>query len=592
VKTLAFSLLLTCLAATKIFAEWRTETFTLKAGWNAIYPNVDATHATLDDLLATYPDVREIWRWQPERVDPRLPRDVTVSPVGLEWQVWKRGMPADTTFDRLDANFGYLIRLSDTALTQTVAIKGRAALPEVRWRGDGLHLAGFPVISTGTRPTFAAYLAPTGFPLGSTDMLRYNGGPILSGSNPVPLNPTSSRIERGQAYWIRVEKFSRYYGPLKVEMDAGSRVAFGTRSDEAKLLLTNQTSGNLTLTLAAQASESAPDGLPAVAGTVPLKVQVDAETAWTSLTSRTITLAAGVIMPVRLTLDRPLLAGPPGSHFASLLRLTTTAGVAGQEMFLPVTADKGSLAGLWIGEAQISQVGSVALRYERDAAGNTVYETSGPNIGKPRVIEDLTTPGGATTLPSVNRTYPLRLIVHVNNAGQAVLLSHVYQGKLAGAAPDAPLGLVRTESLLDAAELKSAVRLSVAHLPLDTALAFSGAFAAGGTLSNAAPLTTAYNAAENPFVHSYHPDHDNRDSRFQTLLPTGKESFDIRRRFTLTIDAVAPQGAASSWGNTLISGTYAEVIEGPYKSPLRVQGPFALYKVSDTPTILPAPAYP
>jgi hypothetical protein len=574
-KTLLCSLCLALMTAT-VFAEWRTESYVLKPGWNAIYPSVDATHTTLDQLLVTRPEVLEIWRWQPERVDPRLPGDVTVPPTGQEWSTWKRGLPEETNFTTLAANYGYLVHVDEGAAQFTLAIKGRAALPEVRWRGDALHLAGFPVITTGTKPTFSSYLVPTGFALGSVPMLRYNGGPIVNGTNPIAVVPSVSRIERGQAYWIRINQFSRYYGPLKVEIDAGSVVGFGTRSDEVKVMLTNQTTANLTFTLAAVASETAPAGQPTVAGAVPLNAKVDAETAYTSLTSRTITLAAGAIMPVRLSVNRAAMSGVAGTHYASLLKLTTTAGLAGQEVFVPVTADVGSVAGLWIGEATITNVGSVAIRYERDAAGNTVYGSD----GKPRVIEDLTTPQNGGVLPAVKKPYPLRVIMHVNASGQATLFSHVLQGKLAAAPPEAPIGIVTQESLLDPAALRDATRLSVAHLPLDTDQALGGTFVAGGTLTSGV-LTTGYNQDGNPFLHVYHPDHDNLDARFQTLLPAGKESFDIKRSLTFAIDPIAPTDAATSWGTTTITGSYSEYIEGPYKTPLRVQGVFALYKVSD-----------
>ncbi len=579
-KTRLFSLLVGLLLAPSLRAEWRSESYALKAGWNAIYPSVDASFTTLDNLLAAYPTLVEVWRWQPERVDPRLPSDVTVAPTGLEWSTWKRGLPEETTFNSLAANYGYLVRLEDNSAPFTLTVKGRATLPEVRWRGDALHLAGFPVVTTGTRPTFSTYLSATGFAVGSAPILRYNGGPIVNGSNPIAAVPTVSRIERGQAYWIRINNFSRYYGPLKVEMDSGSRVDFGTRSGEVKLLLTNLTTGSLTLTLAAAPSEPAPAGQTPVAGDVPLKVQVDAETQYAAFSTRTITLAAGAILPVRLTVDRTAMSGSAGTHFGSMLRLTTTSGVAGQEVFLPVTAEVGSVAGLWIGEAQITNVGSIAIRYERDPAGNTVYGAD----GRARIIEDLTTPQNGGTLPRVKRPYPLRVILHVNASGQATLLSHIYQGKLAAAPPDAPIGIVTSEALLDPASLRDAVRLSVAHLPLDTDRALGGSFTSGSTLISGAILD-GYNRADNPFVHIYHPDHDNLDARFQTLLPAGRESFDIQRSITFAIDPVAPADASTSWGTSTMTGTYSELIEGPYKTPIRVQGVFGLSKVSDIPAI-------
>jgi hypothetical protein len=576
-KTRLLSPLLGLLLASAAFAEWRTESFVLKPGWNAIYPGVDASYTTLDQLLSAYPAILEIWRWQPERVDPRLPADVTRVPTGVEWSTWKRDLPEETTFTQLSANYGYLVRLADSSNQLTIPIKGRATLPEVRWRGDALHLAGFPVLTTGTTPTFSTYLAAGGFSLGSVPVLRYNGGPIANGTNPLTTVPTVTRIVRGQAYWIRTNQFSRYYGPLKVEVSAGDGIKFGDRGDSQSLLLTNVTSASLTFTVASAASDAAPAGQPFVQGAVPVQVKVDAETSFTPLSAaRSITLEAGAIARVQVAVDRTGLTGAVGTHFASLLKLTTTAGVAGQEVYVPVTAEVGSVAGLWIGEAQITQVGSVALRYERDAAGNTVYGSD----GKPRIIEDLTTPGSAGTLPSVDRSYPLRVMLHVNASGQATLLSHIYQGTLATAPPEAPVGLVRQESLLAPADLKNAVRLSVAHLPLDTALALGGGFAPGATLAGA-PLVTAFDSAINPFVHLYHPDHDNLDARFASTLPAGRESFAIRRTISLKLDATAPSESGAEWGTSTMTGTYSEFIEGPYKTPIRAQGTFSLYKVSD-----------
>jgi len=582
-KTFVISLLLSLCPAVVALAEWRTETYTLKAGWNAIYPTVDASHTTLDTMLAAYPAILEVWRWQPERVDPRLPGNVAAVPVGVEWSTWKAGVPEETTFDRLSANYGYLVKLADNAPQQTLTVKGRATLPEVRWRGDGLHLAGFPVITTGTRPTFSTYLAPTAFALGNTEILRYNGGPIAANVNPVAAVPSVSRLERGQAYWIRVEKFSRYFGPLKIELGGGSAVGFGNRSDTERLVLTNETSANLTFTLSAAASEAAPAGQPAIAGTLPLLAEVDAETQFTPLGTRTITLAAKAVVQVRLLPDRTAMGGAVGSRFAALVKLETTAGLAGQQVFLPATAEVSSPAGLWIGEVEITQVGSIVRRYERDAAGNTVQDAA----GNPRVLEDLSTPGGATELPTAARPYPLRLLVHVNAAGQARLLAHVYQGKLAAAPPETPLGLALQESSLDATALRQAVRLSVAHLPLDTVLPLNGSFVPGGALAGANPLFSAHNAADNPFLHVYHPDHDNRDARFQNALPAGRESFNISRQLTLTFDQSRPAESPATWGTTLLTGFYGETITGTTKadSALRVRGPFVLHKVSDIATL-------
>lgn len=583
-KRLFISIMALILAAAPAArAEWITESFALKAGWNAIYPLIDASHSTLDFQLAAYPGVQEVWRWQPERIDPAHPGNPALAPTGLEWAVWKAGVPEETTFDKLQANHGYLVKVADGTAAFTLSLKGRPAIPEVRWRGDGIHLAGFPVLPTGTTPTFASYLAPTGFALAQAEILRYNGGPINAGTNPLTVNPTVSRITRGQAYWIRVEKFSRYYGPVSVELDSGGEVRFERRSDTTNMVLKNQTNASLTVTLGSIASESAPAGQTAIAGRLPLLAQVDAETEFAPLGTRTITLAANAVVQVRLLPDRTAMAGAVGARFAALLQIRSTAGVTGQEMFVPATAEVASPAGLWIGEAQIGQVGSIVRRFQRDAAGNTVKDGN----GNPILLEDLTTPGGATELPAVSSPYKLRLILHVDAAGQTRLLSHVFQGKLAAAPPEQPIGLALLESQLDAAALDSATRLSVAHLPLDTVLAVNGAFAPGGSLTSNGDLVTPHTSPDNPFLHAYHPDHDNLDARFRQTLPAGRESFEIRRQIGLGFDQSRPADLPASWGATLISGIYQETILGTTKpgSALRVRGPFVLYKVSDISTL-------
>ena len=148
----------------------------------------------------------------------------------------------------------------------------------------------------------------------------------------------------------------------------------------------------------------------------------------------------------------------------------------------------------------------------------------------------------------------------------------------------APIGIFTQQSLLDPAALGDAVRLSMAHLPVDTDRAMGGTFTTGGALISGV-LLNACNRADNPFLHVYHPDHDNLDARFLNQLPEGRESFDIKRSITLGIDPITPADEPTSWGTTTITGSYAELIESPYKSPIRVRGAFGLYKVSDIPVV-------
>jgi hypothetical protein len=89
------------------------------------------------------------------------------------------------------------------------------------------------------------------------------------------------------------------------------------------------------------------------------------------------------------------------------------------------------------------------------------------------------------------------------------------------------VGLGTRESALQADQKQSATRLSAGHLPLNfIAPSSSGSFALGQYLDVVVPLS--FNDPTNPFVHTYHPDHDNRDAR---LAPSGagQESYTVVR---------------------------------------------------------------
>ena len=174
------------------------------------------------------------------------------------------------------------------------------------------------------------------------------------------------------------------------------------------------------------------------------------------------------------------------------------------------------------------------------------------------------------------------MILHVDNAGTARLLSQVFMGRLAPA--PYPLGLATIEAALKADEKGSATRLVSAHLPPDTVLATgSGSVALNSTLVRT--IIVPFDAATNPFVHTYHPDHDNKDARFAPLS-AGVESTTFSRACSFTFSATPIPGASpATWGSTVIGGAYSETITGVHRHPVVVTGTFELRRVSDLGTI-------
>jgi hypothetical protein len=178
----------------------------------------------------------------------------------------------------------------------------------------------------------------------------------------------------------------------------------------------------------------------------------------------------------------------------------------------------------------------------------------------------------ASTTP---RSFPLRVLLHVADDGTARLLSHVFMGKLLPAPNN--VGLCTFESALKQDEKAKARRFTAAHLPPNTVVAGPGTVALGQTLVRTIPL--AYNAPTHPYVHTYHPDHDNRNARFDAPLA---ESPEISRELSFAFTTTPPPGSSpQGWGASVIGGNYAESITGLHKNALTVTGTFELRRVSE-----------
>ena len=181
------------------------------------------------------------------------------------------------------------------------------------------------------------------------------------------------------------------------------------------------------------------------------------------------------------------------------------------------------------------------------------------------------------------KPFVLRTLLHLSDDNVASLLPQVYLGQLAAAPHD--VGLCTDESGLKQDALAGAQRFSSAHMPLDTVIsAGSGSIGVGETLTR--NIRIAYNDPTNPFVHAYHPDHDNKDAR-GAPLPAGVESPDITRECTFVFTASPPAGSSATigWGSSILGGIYTETITGLHKEPLVLSGIFELRRASEIGTL-------
>jgi len=204
-------------------AQWNTENFSLKAGWNAIWLPLDCTH-DVPDVILSNPAIEEVWRWERPASNTQF-IESPVAPVqeDAQWKVWKRGQPGSTTLGSLIGNAGYLVRVADGTAPFVFAMKGRPQAPLQQALPDGLNLLGFPVPAGGVAPTqsFARFYGFSSELKINPPTYQYAGGPL---SDVAPRNPaligslTSTAINRGQAYWVQTARHSGYYGPLSVSV--------------------------------------------------------------------------------------------------------------------------------------------------------------------------------------------------------------------------------------------------------------------------------------------------------------------------------------------------------------------------------------
>lgn len=558
-KLYAFLLCLLTASVLPARAQWVTEKLYLKAGWNAVFLHVDASHATLDELVgASAPvltPVEQVWRWNSNPSTVQFVQSPQ-QPLGTDaqWSSWRRSSPTTVTLARLTANAAYLVYSTADYVWE---LKGKPVAPDYRWSTSGLNFFGFPTVEPGP-PTFEDFLADVPS-LQFSEIYRYPGGE-LGASNPGRVFALrTTRVQRGAAYWIRAgEVFNNYFGPFDLNSAGGGRVDFGASGGSYSFRLRNRTSAPLTITLNLVASESAPAGQPPVAGVPPLLLRGELNSSTLSYgleslpvgSPRELTLAAqgevGSDIEVVIGLDRAAITTAPGALLAGILRLTDSLGQT--RIDLAVSGEASPTAGLWVGTASVTHVGQYLPTYQRTGDNALVVQTNGSYV----------VTGVDTNLTAVPTPFPLRLIVHNPASGPATLLQRVYVGLNTAT----NVVVANQESALAPALLGTARRLTATHLPWSAAnpgWGLSGPLTQGSSVTTS--VTNRFDSHEsNPFLHTYHPDHDNLNSSFSSQLPQGSESFTLVRELTLIPRAPANDFNSRISANQQFIGDYLETL--------------------------------
>lgn len=539
-------------------AQWQNVTYTLRGGWNAIYLHGDMPQAGLDAILADQPAVLEVWRWNPNPSPAQFESSPLIpSAAAPEWSRWQRSNPGAATLNQLTGQASYLVRCAGASTsTYSLQLVQKIRPPASLWVRNGANFQGFPSrLSGASYPLFSNYFAT--FPAAiatNSRIFKYVGGDLGPG-NPIQVfAPNFEPLDRNQAYWFEAAVVGDFYAPLEITPSSPDGLHFGRTGSRFTVRVRNRTSATVTITVAPQSSLGAPAGQTPITGAVPItRRQLDAATAAvqeTALdTAFTQVIAPQSAIELEFGVNRALMTGSGGAFYASFLRFTDSGNLF--DISLPVSASVGSLAGLWVGDVYVNRVQS-------RAPGS---------------------PGDSTS-----RAFPLRVLLHVDDSGVARLLSGVFLGPLADS-PGGTAGLATREARLKADAKAQATRFVSTQLPPDTELSTgSGSVALGSTLVRT--LTLPFNERTNPFVHAYHPDHDNRDARLQPV-GAGVESFTVTRACSFQFTVQPPDGVpVLGWGASVIGGNYSETLTGLHRLPITVGGTFQLRRVSEIGTIL------
>jgi hypothetical protein len=563
-------------------AQWTTEIHPLRPGWNGVYLLNDPSHASIEAVLAATPAVTKVWRWVPQNLKSTFLSNPLVPVTAAEWKTWVRGEPQNTTMTQLLPGYGYLIYVSGS-YSMNLSLTGKAMLVKPAWHSSGANLLGFPA-AAATPPRFGSstggYFSPMadlGYNPSSTQVYQYNGGEINLTTTPSRLSGLiNTQLVRGRAYWMDIAALSDFAAPVEVNVSEGRAMHFGVQGGPQKIRVRNRSAAPLTVTLTPTASVTPPAGQQAIAGMVPLLQRLWNTTAqsfeYAPLPAvLTAALEAGASTEWTLVPNRADMSADPGLLYATALKITDSGAHGTYSLqYVPVTANTGGLGGLWVGEAAIDQVQNHLQRYQRNPDGTNVVDEAGRFVPDGPAVDD----PAATAQP-----FHLRVIVHVDAGGAARLLSNVYMGQLT-TLPPAP-GFTSRQANLLPAQIGRAVRITATHLPLDVVQILTGSLGAGGTLT--ATLEQPGNDAVNPFLHTYHPDHDNLDARFAA---PAAEALPVSRDISLTLDASGPAGDPQ-WGAATLTGTYSEVMRGLHKNPISIAGRFSLRRLSTITTFIP-----
>lgn len=559
-------------------ACWMTQEIPLVAGWNAIHVKVNPLDYGCSAVFGGGGIDQVTW-WNRDR------RDDGTGTVSADTFAWYAGAVEPSTFGAVLGDGRYLVHA--VAATNLVLV-GTPAIPSGKIYLGESNLVGLSIPSGGSvscSDFFAGFASLADNPFQS----------VGAASNlPVRQNPGALVKDPSQAFWLETTGSGEttWTGPLAVSVDTSDKILSWSGSTAARTITVKNVSGtDRVARFDLEKSLAPPAGQGALAGPVALKREtID----WSQGYARrvyepiafpfTTNLAAGASFALKVRPDLDAMKSADGAYLGILAVSDAGSIVSGEAsatgtclVRVGLKADGGlatakSPAGLW--------VGSVALT----------------GVNRARMLTSAKQEWDAEAIQDTTQAFSFRLILHAADDGTVTLLKQAFVASET-AGDETPAILADRAAAKEFRRLHPNAtirRVSSANFPFMEPRAFDGALGFlkdGATLS--VSFTQAYDAKDNPFVHAFHPSHDNL--AFNNGKPSKKgdgadgtgdyESWSVTRRVSLTFAGADPLGANDDWNKTVCGGTYRETITGLNKTPIIVEGAFRLNKTLDTPEI-------
>lgn len=376
-------------------AQWLTQTNVIPPGWSAVYLNVDASSQSLDSYFSAVPGspIDQIWLW---KTLPGTAQYVSSpsSPLdgGVYWLTYTRTNQGTSlnTLAALVPNSAYLVH-NTSGSPYVWTIKGQPVPPSYTWDNTGLNFIGFDTPAVNP-PTFQSYFtnAPQMTTANGLQIYTYTGGEFGIYNPFILFNLYGTRVTRGQAFWITDTNINNpYFGPFTVNLPNPSGLNYGASGGQFTFHLFNVTSNTLTVYAHLVPSETPPSGQTNIVDVPPLLLEgaLNSSNLTYAYTALATTASAGATNVVSWTLppsgrpgsdvavtmgvNRYAMTASAGSLYAGILRFTDSQGFS--QIDVPVSAQTASTAGLWVGSASVSQVGSYLKSYTIPNTNGTPY---------------------------------------------------------------------------------------------------------------------------------------------------------------------------------------------------------------------------